>query len=288
MVLVEFDIEIVGDRAAGTGSTASAPADDQYGRTIIVARRRSMSSRRARRCRSSRAGRPATFHRFLAEPTETRPAAPTSTCRLQMSPPGHLARCRQGACKSSRRTIDRTVRLRRHRRRLIPIGRNPRRAAGGSAVEQWVAEEAGVHDRRRGLAHTATWALSPEHGKISRAYPVGVSTAHGRLLDDGPYARRRRGQIDFTQGKGWRPTFFFRLGDTPEENSRAVGTLPRASWLLCGEGAEARCGKFTVRCYSDPEGGSRPERLRYFAISSMGAGRWSILYAGRAVAVADA
>lgn len=140
-------------------------------------------------------------------------------------------------------------------------------------LEQWVAEEAGGMIVVAGPVHTATWAQSPEHGKIRALYPVEFQRRMG-LLDDGLYGSPTPWPIDFTR-EGMEADFLW-LGDTPEENRARWGRFPGVFGCYAVKGPKP--GAQVYGRYSDPEAGISTERPVYFADQFYGAGR--VFYMG--------
>lgn len=140
-------------------------------------------------------------------------------------------------------------------------------------LEQWVAEEAGGLIVVAGPVHTATWAQSPEHGKIRALYPVEFQRRMG-MLDDGLYGSATPWPIEFTR-EGMEADFLW-LGDTPEENRARWGRFPGVFGCYAVKGPKP--GAQVYGRYSDPEAGISTERPVYFADQFYGAGR--VFYMG--------
>lgn len=140
-------------------------------------------------------------------------------------------------------------------------------------LEQWVAEEAGGLIAVAGPVHTASWAQSPEHGKIRALYPVEFQQRM-TLLDDGLYGSPTPWPIDFTR-EGMEADFLW-LGDTPEESRARWARFPGVFGCYAVKGPKP--GAQVYGRYSDPEAGISVERPVYFADQFYGAGR--VFYMG--------
>lgn len=140
-------------------------------------------------------------------------------------------------------------------------------------LEEWVAREAGGMIVVAGPVHTATWAQSPEHGKIRALYPVEFQQRM-TLLDDGLYGSPTPWPIEFTR-EGMEADFLW-LGDTPEENRARWARFPGVFGCYAVKGPKP--GAQVYGRYSDPEAGLSVERPVYFADQFYGAGR--VFYMG--------